>query len=126
MASANKLQVVTLTASGVSTPLLMDIHRNPFSVGFGITFPSSGGTALTATEVIAYTVQHTFEDPNSSSFPSAVTWFNHEDVVAATAVADGNYAYPVTAIRFIATTITATTASPTLSLRIIQSGPRGA
>lgn len=75
---------------GVTSPIPMDQYISPFNVGFGV-HPS--GTAT-------YTVQHTFEDPFASNFdPSTAVWFNHPDVASESGNNDGNYAFPVRAIR---------------------------
>ena len=74
----------TVTGVGVSDWIPFDTYANPFNIGFGCVVT---GTAN-------YTVQHTFDDPASS--PTA---FDHPDIAAQTTSKDGNYAYPVRAIR---------------------------
>ena len=77
-------------ASGVTAPIPMDQYISPFNVGFGVV-PS--GTAT-------YTVQHTFNDPFAADFtPAGATWFNHPDIASESGNNDGNYAFPVRAIR---------------------------
>ena len=65
-----------------------DHHITPFNIGFG---------AVVATTA-HYTVQHTFQNPLQVS-AAALTWFSHEFVLAASANADGNYAFPINGIR---------------------------
>ena len=73
-----------------STLYRADTYIMPFSVGLG----------LIVTGTVNCTVQHTFDDVWSASFnPATATWFTHATISAAIANADGNYAYPVTAIR---------------------------
>jgi hypothetical protein len=83
----------TTDASGgatVSDVFIPDLHSTPFNIGFGV--------AVTGT--VSYTVQHTFDDVFAATFnPATAVWFNHASVAAATANADGNYAYPVRGIR---------------------------
>jgi hypothetical protein len=76
--------------SGVTAPIPMDQYISPFNVGFGI---HPIGTAT-------YTVQHTFDDPFAADFdPATAVWFNHPDITAESGNNDGNYAFPVRAIR---------------------------
>lgn len=92
--------VSSATASGW---IVLDTYANPFNVGFAVVLT---GTAT-------YTVQHTFDDPASSP-----TVFSHPTVAAQTANADGNYAFPVRAIRVNVTAYT----SGTITLTAIQAG----
>lgn len=62
-----------------------DLYSNPFNLGFGVI----------VTGTVNYTVQHTFDDPNSAS----AVWLDHSSVAAKTASQDGNYAYPCRAVR---------------------------
>lgn len=99
-----KLQTVTQSGAGSSTPIVMDTNKNPFNVGFGVI----------KTGTVDYTVQHTFDDPSTGTF---TTWFNHPTVAAQVANADGNYAFPVTAIR-----VTMNSGSGSVVLKLLQSG----
>jgi hypothetical protein len=70
--------------------VVLDYLISPFNIGFGVV----------VTGTVTYSVQHTFDDPFSSTFtPATATWFNHEDLVSQTTSQDGNYAFPVRAIR---------------------------
>lgn len=85
------MQPIKLTINGVqnSRAAPMDTYQNPFNVGIGAV---TDGT-------VDYTIQHTFDDVfNSSVTP---TWFDHPTLVSQIAEADGNYAFPVRAIRVI-------------------------
>jgi hypothetical protein len=86
-----------------------DPQLNPFNVGFG---------AVVAT-TCKYTVQHTFQNPLTAS-ANGLTWFPHEFVVAASANIDGNYAFPVRAIRVEASAAN----EGGVSVTFIQSGTR--
>lgn len=99
-----KVQIVTQDGVGSSTPIVMNTNTTPFNVGFGII----------KTGTVDYTIQHTFDDP-AVGFSN---WFNHPTVAAKIANADGNYAFPVTAIRI--TNNAGTTGTTTLKL--IQAG----
>jgi hypothetical protein len=106
-----RIVVQTVTGVGVSNPIPMDQYLNPFNVGFGCYVT---GTAT-------YSVQHSFDNPFSVGYnPATAVWFNHPDVDAQTANADGNYAFPVLAIRL---NVTAGTGS--VQLNMIQAGVVG-
>lgn len=98
-----KLQTVTQVGTGSSTPIVMNLNSTPFNVGFGVV----------KTGTVNYTVQHTFDDP-AVGFS---TWFPHPTVAAQVANADGNYAFPVTAIR-----VTMNSGDGTVVLKLIQAG----
>lgn len=80
--------------NGATIPV--DYRSQNFGIGFGVV----------VTGTITYTVQHTFDD----IFNPAITptWFNNSFVAAQTANIDGNYAFPVAAIRVIGTAGTGT------------------
>ena len=98
-----KLQTVSQTGAGSTAPIVMDTNKNPFNVGFGVV----------KTGTVDYTVQHTFDNP----FGTISTWFNHPTVAAQIANADGNYAFPVTAIR-----LTMNSGDGTATLKLLQAG----
>ena len=98
-----KRQTVSQTGAGSSTPIVMNLNATPFNVGFGVV----------KTGTVDFTVQHSFDDP-AVGF---TTWFNHPTVAAQIANADGNYAFPVTAIR-----ITMNSGAGTVTLKLIQAG----
>lgn len=76
---------------GLSAPIAMDRWKNPFNVGFGCVVDSGTPT---------FTVEHTFDDIQDFSWAEgSANWFPHEDIADDTASVDGNYAFPVTAIR---------------------------
>lgn len=97
-------QVVTVGSQTTSAWIPVDMYQNPFSIGFGVTL--SAGATLT------YSVEHTFDDV----FDSTVTpvAFAHATVAAQTANDDGNYAFPVRAIRLNVTAYTDGNATLTL------------
>jgi hypothetical protein len=91
----------TVTGVGTSPVLPMDFRAQVFNIGFGCEVT---GTAT-------YSVQHTFDD----IYNPAITpvWFNNAFVVAQTANMDGNYAFPVSALRL---NVTAGTGSVTINI----------
>lgn len=98
-----KLQTVSQTGVGSSTPIVMNTNCNPFNVGFGVI----------VTGTVTYTIQHTFDDP-AVGF---TTWFSHPTIASKTDNQDGNYAFPVTGIKVLVTAN-----SGTATLKLIQSG----
>jgi hypothetical protein len=99
---------VTVTGTGNSNPIPMDQYISPFNVGFGVV-PGSG---------VNYTVQHSFDNPLAQGYNAATaTWFDHPTAQSQTVNQDGNYAFPVAAIRL---KINSGTNAATLTL--IQAG----
>lgn len=98
-----KVQTVSKTGAGSSSALVMNTNTTPFNVGFG----------AIVSGVVNYTIQHTFDDP-AVGF---TTWFPHPTVAAQISSADGNYAFPVTAIR-----VTVNSGAGSVTLKVIQAG----
>lgn len=98
----------SVTGVGVSAPIPLDQYISPFNIGFGV---KVSGT-------VTYTVQHTFDDVFAAGYtPASGTWYDHPDVSGETANADGNYAFPVSAIR-----LSVSAGSGTATLTAIQAG----
>ena len=97
-------QIATKTGTGSSNVLPMDTYISPFNVGFGVV----------ATGTVTYTVQHTFDNPQTVASP---VWFSHPTIAAESDNEDGNYAFPVAAIKVL---VTAGTGTATMTL--IQAG----
>lgn len=78
------------TAAATATSWIpLNQFETPFNVGFGVVI----GTGASG----KYTVQHTFDDVfNPSVTPTA---FDHSTVSGKSANIDGNYAFPVAAVR---------------------------
>lgn len=86
------MRPIRLTQAGVGStdPIPLDIHTHPFNVGVGCILT---GTAT-------YSVEHTFDDPFASDFVAAsANWLPNSGITAKTASSDGNYAFPVRAVR---------------------------
>lgn len=104
-------QVATVVGVAVSPPIIMDTYISPFNVGFGVV----------VTGTVTYSVQHTFDDVFAATYvPASGNWFNHPTVAAATTTQDGNYAFPVSAIR-----INVTAGTGSVNAVIIQAGQVG-
>lgn len=84
--------MTTSDASGgvkTSEIYICDIFRNPFNIGIGVI----------VTGTVNYDIEHTFDNPNDPTVTPV--WFDHATLVGDTANADGNYQYPVRAIRLV-------------------------
>ena len=105
-------KTISLTGNGSTTSnsaaIRMNTRARPFAVSLG--FSTSGSTT-------AYTVQHTFDDPELVAAASFV-WHSHPDMASMTAAEDGNLAFPVTAIRLQANG----SGTDTGTLEIVQAG----
>jgi hypothetical protein len=100
--------VLTKTGAGSSSLAPIDTYQNPFNAGIGVIV---SGT-------VNYTIQHTFDDVQNSAVTP--TWFSHPSLAAQTASADGNYAFPVVAIKLLVNS-----GDGTATATIIQAGMPG-
>lgn len=103
-------RVTSVTVAGVSASNAIPLNHyvTPFNVGFGVNVVGSAAPT--------YSVQHTFHDVLADS--SAV-WFDHSDVSGQTTDIDGNYAFPVMAVRL---NLTAAGSASSATLHLIQAG----
>jgi len=105
---------VTVSSQTASAPIPMDSYRGPFNVGVGVVI-SAGGS-------LTYTVQHTFDDVFAKDFtPATATWFSNVSLSSKTTSSDGNYSFPVTAIRLNVVAW----ASGSATMTLIQAGMPG-
>ena len=100
--------VVTMSAAGSSRWVPVDYKQTPFNIGMGVKL--SAGANLT------YTVEHTFDDIQDSTVTPVA--FSNDGLESLSANDDGNYAFPVKAIRL---TLDAHT-SGDATLLIVQGG----
>jgi len=98
-------QQVTVSSATTSAPLPLDFRASSFQVGFG----------CVVTGTLTYKVQHTFDDVQNPLVTP--TWFDHPDVTSKTANADGNYAFPILAMRLNVTAYT----SGSVTMSVLQS-----
>lgn len=100
------------STSGYMVPYFPDYMVRPFNVGIGCVMNSTGQV---------YTVEHSFDYTGGSStfISSNATWFPNSGITAKTTNQDGNYAFPVSAIRVQSS---AGSSSGTVTLTIIQAG----
>lgn len=101
--------VLTQTGTGASSNMaVLDHYQNPFHVGIGVV----------VTGTVTYTIQHTFDDVLTSGVTP--TWFNHPTLLSQTVSADGNYAFPVRAVR-----VNVSAGTGTATATVIQAGMPG-
>lgn len=98
-----KVQTISKTGVGSSSPLVMSTNITPFNVGFGVV----------VTGTVTYSVQHTFDDPTIGF----TTWFSHPTIAGKTDNQDGNYAFPVTGIKVLVTA-----GAGTATMNLLQAG----
>lgn len=90
-------QVISITGTGTTEWIPLDYKQSPFNVGMGIVV---NGT-------ITYDIEHTFDDILAPG--TTPTAFKHSSLTAQTTNKDGNYAFPIRAIRINNTAGTGTT-----------------
>jgi hypothetical protein len=119
--------MVTVNGTGVSRPILPDFFQNPFNIGIGVeSNVSLTGTAATS----VWQVEHSF-DWSTINTPtwngsSGVTWMPNSGLNGtalatgsiASSFANGNYAFPVAAIRL--NVVTPLNATATYTMWLIQ------
>lgn len=102
----------TAGAAGDVTPWIpFDVFETPFNVGFGVTISNPGAAV--------FRVEHTFDNILQQGV-SAVA-FTHDEVSAADAKIDGNYAFGVRACRLAVVSVSA---SCNIAFRVQQVGSR--
>jgi len=94
---------VAVTGVGTSAWIPVDFTQNAFAIGFGCV---TSGT-------VTYDVQHTFDNIYDSTVTP--TAFTHSSVTGKTANQDGNYAFPIKAIR-----LNVTAGTGTVTITILQ------
>lgn len=105
---------VTVSSQTASAPIPLDHYQGPFNVGIGV--------AVSAGATLTYSVQHTFDDVNAAGFdPSTAVWYTNSALGAKQTTLDGNYAFPVTAVRLNVTSYT----SGSVTMTLVQAGMPG-
>src|SRR5215472_1082822 len=97
MPSLPAVLIVTGLSSTAGTPVWYpDYYVRPFNIGIGVSVNSTN---------VSYNVEHTFDYSGhlSSDFngfvSSLATWMANTGIASATSASNGNYAFPVSAIR---------------------------
>lgn len=110
---------VTVLGTAASTPIFPDIFQNPFNIGLGVQIASGNAT---------YSVQHTFDystvmNPTWNG-TSNVTWYENSGITSTSVVtSNGNYAFPVAAIRLNVTAAAAATTQVVLNILQASNAP---
>lgn len=90
-------QVISITGTGTTAWIPLDYKQSPFNVS----------VAAVVNGTVTYDIEHTFDEIfDTKVTPTA---FKHASITAQTANKDGNYAFPVRAIRVNNTAGTGTT-----------------
>jgi archaellum component FlaF (FlaF/FlaG flagellin family) len=90
-------QVISITGTGTTAWIPLDYKQSPFNVS----------VAAVVNGTVTYDIEHTFDEIfDTTVTPTA---FKHASITAQTANKDGNYAFPVRAIRVNNTAGTGTT-----------------
>lgn len=106
--------IASAGTSGTATPWCpLNQYQSPFNVGFGVTVP--------AAHDLVYRVEHTFQNVVADASVAATQVFTHADVSAAAVSRDGNYAFPVAAVRLKLTSFASGAGGP-LAIKLLQSG----
>lgn len=97
------IAVVTVDAAGSSAWIPSNRKQTPFNIGMGI--------VLSAGAVLNYTVEHTFDNIQKGVTP---TPFPNSGLTGKSVSDDGNYAFPVFAVRLTVNTHTGGDATLTI------------
>lgn len=109
------VRVQLSNAVGVTPPIPLDINQSPFAVSIAVSL--SAGASLT------YTVEHTYDDIYAQGFdPSTAVWFSQTSLATKAVAAEGNYTYPVRAVRL---SLVSPSSSGTATMTVIQAGMPG-
>jgi hypothetical protein len=100
--------IVSQTGAGSSATIPLDTYANPFNVGIGVV----------VTGTVNYTIQHTFDDVQDAAITPV--FFSQPALLALSANADGNYAFPVRGIKILVNS-----GAGTATATIIQAGMPG-
>lgn len=106
-----RITITGLSSTGGYGFYAPDYAVRPFNIGIG--------TVVNSTTV-TFSVEHTFDYTGSSTFISSnATWFPNSGITGKSTNTDGNYAYPVSAIRL---NVTAGSSTGTVTATFIQAG----
>ena len=106
----------TVAASGGSNWIPLNQFETPFNVGFGVTVVAPAASAAITTD---FSVQHTFVDLIAGVSVGSGDIFDHSDVSGKSASIDGNYAFPVAAVRVF---VSALASGGSIIFRLRQTG----
>lgn len=97
-------KTISVTGVGTSAAIPVDWRKEYFALSI---LCNVSGSAT-------YSVQHTLDNVLAGATP---VWVDHPTLVGKTGTADGNYAFPVTAVR-----LNVTAGTGTVNMRLVQAG----
>jgi len=97
-----KVQTVTRTGAGSTSPIVINTNVTPVSIGF----------AVVVSGTVNYSVQFSYDDPSN-----LVTWFDDVSITSKTGNEDGSINFPITAIKVLVNSGTGV-----VTLSVVQAG----
>ena len=98
-----KVQTVTRTGAGSTTPIVINTNVTPVNIGF----------AVVVTGTVNYSVQFSYDDPATG----LVTWFDDVTITSKTGNEDGSINFPISALKVLGNSGTGS-----VTLNVIQAG----
>jgi len=98
-----KVQTVTRTGAGSTTPVVINTNVTPVNIGF----------AVVVTGTVNYSVQFSYDDPAVG----LTTWFDDVTITSKTGNEDGSINFPISAIKVLVNSGTGT-----VTMNVIQAG----
>ncbi len=98
-----KVQTVSKTGTGSSTPIVINTNVTPVNIGF----------AAVVTGTVNYSIQFSYDDPAIG----LTTWFDDVSITSKTGNEDGSINFPISAIKVLINS-----GSGTVVLNVIQAG----
>lgn len=98
-----RVQTVSKTGTGSSSPVVINTNVTPVNVGF----------AAVTSGTVNYSIQFSYDDP-AVGF---TTWFDDVTITSKTGNEDGSINFPISAMR-----VTINSGTGTVTLNVIQAG----
>ncbi len=98
-----KVQVVSRTGAGSTTPIVINTNCTPVNIGF----------AVIVTGTVNYSVQFTYDDPELGFS----TWFDDATITSKTGNEDGYINFPVTGLKVLVNSGTGS-----VTFKVVQAG----
>lgn len=98
-----RVQTVSKTGTGSSSPVVINTNVTPVNIGF----------AAVVTGTVNYSIQFSYDDP-AVGF---TTWFDDTTITSKTGNEDGSVNFPISAIKVLVNSGTGT-----VTLNVIQAG----
>lgn len=98
-----RVQTVSKTGTGSSSPVVINTNVTPVNIGF----------AAVVTGTVNYSIQFSYDDP-AVGF---TTWFDDVSITSKTGNEDGSINFPISAIKVLVNS-----GSGTVTLNVIQAG----